>query len=176
MTDIDNQIKERPASSHTPQQAPAEPPRPIWSHPDFIAGMVIIVGAGWLLTHTTAMPVMTALLPVAMLGALIVLAALMIGRALLSGKASRKVAPRYSVFANGGAFLTIVLAIALYITGVVALGFYTSTAIMLPVVAWCFGYRDIKRLVLADVIFTGGLAVIFVVLMGQQLPAEFFIR
>ena len=70
----------------------------------------------------------------------------------------------------------IVLAIALYMAGVVALGFYTSTAIMLPVVAWCFGYRDIKRLLLADVIFTGGLAVIFVVLMGQELPAEFFTR
>lgn len=176
MTDIDHQIKERPTSSHAPQLAPTEPPRPAWSHPDFIAGMVIIVGAGWLLTHTPAMPVMTALLPVAMLSALIVLAALMIGRALLSVKASRKVAPRYSVFTNGGAFLGIVLAIALYIVGVVILGFYISTAIMLPVLAWCFGYRDIKRLVLADVIFTGGLAVIFVVLMGQQLPAEFFIR
>lgn len=176
MNDIDNQIKGRPTSSGSPQQASAEPPRPVWSHPDVIAGMVIIVGAGWLLTHTPAMPVMTALLPVTMLSALIVLAVLMIGRALLGGRNSRKVTARYPVFDRVGAFLGVVLAIVLYMAGVVALGFYTSTAIMIPVVAWCFGYRDIKRLVLADVIFTGGLALIFWVLMGQQLPAEFFIR
>ena len=176
MTDIDNQVNERDPSAQVASEPPAGSPRSVWTHPDLIAGIVIILAAGALLTRTTAMPVMTSLLPVAMLGALIVLAALMIGRALLGARSGRKIAPRYPVFANVGAFAGIVLAIALYMTGVVALGFYTSTAIMLPVVAWCFGYRDIKRLLLADVIFTGGLAVIFVVLMGQELPAEFFTR
>lgn len=176
MTDINKQVNERDPRAHVANEPPAGAPHSLWTHPDLIAGIVIILAAGALLTRTVAMPVMTALLPVVMLGALVVLAALMIGRALLGGRSGRKLAPRYPVFANAGAFAGIVLAIALYIAGVVALGFYTSTAIMLPVVAWCFGYRDIKRLLLANVIFTGGLALIFVVLMGQELPAEFFTR
>ncbi|BBI64888.1 hypothetical protein HSBAA_61940 [Vreelandella sulfidaeris] len=60
--------------------------------------------------------------------------------------------------------------------GVSLIGFYTTTAVMVPLVAWSFGYRDIKRLLLADLIFTGGLAIIFALLMGQDLPTEFFIR
>lgn len=176
MTDIDNQAKARDPSAHVTSEPLAGPPRPVWTHPDLIAGVIIVLASAALLAPTRAMPVMTALLPVAMLGALIVLAALMIARALLGGRNARKIAPRYPVFANVGAFLGIVAAIALYMAGVVMLGFYTSTALMIPAVAWCFGYRDIKRLLLADLIFTGGLAVIFVVLMGQELPAEFFTR
>ena len=47
---------------------------------------------------------------------------------------------------------------------------------MIPVVAWCFGYRSLKGVLLADLIFTGGIAIIFVVLMGQERPTEFFLR
>ncbi len=145
-------------------------------HHDLIAGVVIIAGASFLLTRATDMPPMSAVLPIAMLGALLVLSALMILRVLVRGRKGRPVAPRYHVFANRNRFFGTILSIALYTVGVSFIGFYTTTAVMIPVVAWCFGYRHIKRLLLADLIFTGGLAVIFVLLMGQELPAEFFIR
>ncbi|MCS2609779.1 tripartite tricarboxylate transporter TctB family protein [Halomonas dongshanensis] len=188
MTNIDNERDERDAST-SQSSSITSPSRgesgetslkamtpPLWSHPDLVAGVLIIVASALLLTRTSSMPFMTALLPVTMLGALIVLAALMVLRALVGGKGNRKLAPRFPVFSDAKAFWCIILAISLYMAGVATIGFYTSTAIMLPVVAWLFGYRDLKRLLLADIIFTGGLAVVFVVLMGQELPAEFFVR
>ena len=65
MTDIDNQVNERDPSAQVASEPPAGSPRSVWTHPDLIAGIVIILAAGALLTRTTAMPVMTSLLPVA---------------------------------------------------------------------------------------------------------------
>jgi hypothetical protein len=45
---------------------------------------------------------------------------------------------------------------------------------MVPAVAFCFGYRKPLGLALATIIFVGGIALIFMVLMNQELPPEFF--
>lgn len=145
-------------------------------HHDLVAGVGIMIGAGLLLLQTTEIPASSALLPIAILGALVVLAVLMILRVLVGASSKRPATPRYKVFTDRRRFVGVISCIAIYIVGVALLGFYTTTAVMIPVVAWCFGYRNVKRILLADLIFTGGLAVIFVVLMGQELPAEFFVR
>lgn len=145
-------------------------------HPDLIAGIAIIAIAGCLLLRTPEMPIMSAALPIAMLTALVGLAVLMILRVFVADRRESVKALRHPVFACWPRFVGIIVAIGLYVAGVSLIGFYTSTAVMVPVVAWCFGYRNIKRLLLADLIFTGGLTVIFVLLMGQDLPTEFFIR
>ncbi|MFC0338869.1 Tripartite tricarboxylate transporter TctB family protein [Kushneria avicenniae] len=142
--------------------------------PDLIAGVVIVLGAGVLLTRTTDMPGMTALLPVTMLSALIILGILMIGRCALRHR--RRTTASIKVFDNAKRFVGIIAAIAIYVAAVALLGFYTTTAVMIPVVAWCFGYRSLKGVLLADLIFTGGIAIVFVLLMGQELPTEFFLR
>ncbi|MCM2130232.1 tripartite tricarboxylate transporter TctB family protein [Larsenimonas rhizosphaerae] len=142
--------------------------------PDLIAGTVIVLGAGVLLTRTSDMPGMTALLPVTMLSALILLGVLLIGRCVLRRR-RQTVAP-IKVFDDAKRFFGIVASIAIYVAAVALLGFYTATAVMIPVVAWCFGYRSLKGVLLADLIFTGGIAIIFVLLMGQELPTEFFLR
>ncbi|KFF48545.1 hypothetical protein GY26_13390 [Gammaproteobacteria bacterium MFB021] len=148
--------------------------------PDLVAGIIIVLGAGALLSRTSDMPGMTALLPVTMLSALVVLGLLMIGRCLLRrrrrGDPEATAPAPLKVFDNARRFFGIVVAIAAYVAGVALLGFYTTTAVMIPVVAWCFGYRSLKGVLLADLIFTGGIAIIFVVLMGQELPTEFFLR
>lgn len=145
--------------------------------PDLIAGAVIVVSAGLLMLRTTDMPTMTALLPIMMLSALILLGVLLIGRCLLRRQRQQNGGfTPLSVFTDARRFLGIIISIGLYIAGITQLGFYSSTAIMVPVVAWCFGYRSLKGVLLADLIFTGSLAVIFVLLMGQDLPAEFFLR
>ncbi|KPQ20504.1 MULTISPECIES: tripartite tricarboxylate transporter TctB family protein [unclassified Halomonas] len=145
-------------------------------HHDLIVGLVVIVGASYLLTFALDMPPMSSVLPIAMLGALIVLSLLMVLRTLINIRNGRSMAHRYQVFVNKRRFFGITFAILAYSLGVSLIGFYTTTAMMIPAVAWCFGYRHIKRLLLADLIFTGGLAIIFVLLMGQDLPPEFFIR
>lgn len=153
------------------QTASRRPP-----HPDLIASIAIIVVAAFLLLRTPDMPTMSSLLPITMLSTLIGLSTLMILRVFLATRSERVKAPRHKIFDDGPRFLGIVASIGLYVAGVSLIGFYTTTAVMVPLVAWCFGYRDIKRLLLADLIFTGGLVVIFALLMGQDLPTEFFIR
>ena len=144
-------------------------------NPDLIAGIAIVLASGGLLTRTSDMPAMTALLPVTMLVVLMVLGALLVIRVFVDAKTAKEFAPKYEVFTHFRRFIGVVASIAVYVGGVAVIGFYTTTAVMVPVIAWCFGYRNIKRLLLADAIFTGGMALIFVVLMGQELPAEFFI-
>ncbi|RKD86928.1 MULTISPECIES: tripartite tricarboxylate transporter TctB family protein [Kushneria] len=155
-----------------PANTAHEPSRGI--DPDLIAGVIIVLGAGALLTRTSDMPGMTALLPVTMLSALILLGVLLIGRCVLRRR--RQTVAAIKVFDNAKRFIGIVASIAIYVAAVALLGFYTSTAVMIPVVAWCFGYRNLKGVLLADLIFTGGIAIIFVLLMGQELPTEFFLR
>lgn len=145
-------------------------------HPDLITGIAIIVVAGFLLLRTPDMPTMSSLLPITMLSTLIGLSILMILRFFAATRSERFKAPRHQIFENLPRFLGIVVAIGLYVASVSLIGFYTTTAVMVPLVAWSFGYRDIKRLLLADLIFTGGLAIIFALLMGQDLPTEFFMR
>ncbi len=139
-------------------------------HPDNIAGVVLIAVCAWLLTKVTDMPYMSALLPVTMLGAIIVLSVLMIVRNLIKSGA----VPVKPVFTSLPRFLLVVACVGGYVLAVGTLGFYTSTLVMLPVVAWLFGYRKPKGIALATLIFVGGIALIFLVLMNQSLPPEFF--
>ncbi|MFC0266789.1 tripartite tricarboxylate transporter TctB family protein [Kushneria aurantia] len=145
-------------------------------HPDIIAGVVIVIASALLLTRTSSMPAMSALLPVTMLVLLLVLGTVLMARVFLRRHSALGPVPKYQMFTNLRRFLGVVVSIVAYIAGVALVGFYTTTAIMIPIVAWCFGYRSLKGLLLADVIFVGGIAMIFVFLMGQELPAEFFIR
>lgn len=144
--------------------------------PDLIAGIVIVLAAGALLLRTAGMPAMTALLPVSMLSVLVLLGVFLIARCVIRLKRQGDAYAPTQVFDNARRFLGIAASIALYVAGVALLGFYTTTAVMIPAVAWCFGYRSLKGLLLADLIFTGGIAIIFVLLMGQELPTEFFLR
>jgi hypothetical protein len=138
--------------------------------PDNIAGVVLIAVCAWLLTKVTDMPEMSALLPLVMLGAIMALSALMIVRNIFKANAS-KIKP---VFTSLPRFLLVVCSVGFYVLAVANIGFYTSTLIMLPAVAWIFGYRNPKGIALATLIFVGGIALIFLVLMNQSLPPEFF--
>ncbi|WP_417843321.1 tripartite tricarboxylate transporter TctB family protein [Thalassospira sp.] len=137
---------------------------------DIIAGLVIVACSVWLFTETRDMPPMSALLPVVMLCAMALMGIILIGRTFLKPDLRSDRA----VFVAPRRFFLVVFAIGAYALGVATLGFYTSTTLMVPSVAWCFGYRKPFGLALATVIFVGGIALIFLVLMNQDLPTEFF--
>lgn len=172
-----NSPKATANASGTQLKRDDSPGRACGFDPDLIAGAIISLGAGGLLLRTTDMPAMTALLPVSMLSVLVLLGILLIVRCVIRLKRQDEAhtlsAP---VFDNARRFLGIAASISAYVAGVALLGFYTTTAVMIPVVAWCFGYRSLKGLLIADLVFTGGIAVIFVLLMGQELPTEFFLQ
>lgn len=132
----------------------------------------IVAASAAFLILSLDLPAMSAILPVAMLSAMIGLGILLIVTQYLRrdslednldfGKPSRVI----------GAFAAIVV----YALAVQFLGFYLSTIVMILVVAWAFGYRKWFGLALATAIFVGGIYLIFSILMGQRFPEEFFLR
>ena len=141
---------------------------------DGIAAAVVMLGASALLIWAVKMPTMSAMLPVAMLVFLIVLGAIMLVKNVIAlrrgaAKQARLVQRPKRAF---GAFFGIVA----YTVLVPLIGFYTSTIVMVPAVAWVFGYRNSARLMLGTAIFAASVFLVFSVAMGQQFPAEFFLR
>ena len=66
-----------------------------------------------------------------------------------------------------GAFLLIVA----YALATDFIGFYVSTAVTIPLVAWVFGYRSPMGLLIATVIVVGTIWAIFDFGMSQDFPA-----
>lgn len=141
----------------------------LWAEIGF--AVFILLSCGALLLTAIRLPTMSALLPVAMLLSLMALA----GGLCLSLYIRRVVLPTkpgaFALLPVLASFATIVA----YTLAVQFVGFYTSTIIMVPLVAWAFGYRKLFGLVLSTVIFVGGIYVIFSLLMGQRFPQEFFL-
>ena len=138
-----------------------------------IAAIVIMLGASALLVEAVPMPTMSAMLPIAMLVFLIGLGAIMLVRNVIvrrKGMVQERLVrrPKRAI----GAYFAIVI----YTLLVSLIGFYTSTVLMVPLVGWIFGYRNLPRLMLATAIFVGSIFVIFNLAMGQQFPVEFFLR
>lgn len=131
----------------------------------------IVLGCAALLAIALDLPTMSALLPVAMLICIIVLA-LMLGVSLITGRVET---PEQLSMERHGRIAGAFAAIFIYAIAVPLVGFYTSTIVMLPTVAWCFGLRNPRALALATTIFVGGVYLIFTVAMGQRFPQEFFL-
>ena len=140
---------------------------------DGIAGIVIMMGAAVVLFQAVKMPTMSAMLPVAMLVFLIVLGAIMLGQNVI---ALRRGVKQARVVSRPKRAFSAYFAMVAYAVLVPLIGFYTSTVLMVPIVAWAFGYRNPPRLLLATAIFAGSVFLIFNVAMSQQFPAEFFLR
>lgn len=140
---------------------------------DGIAGIVIILAAAALLFQAVKMPTMSAMLPVAMLVFLIVLGAILLGRNVIAQRRGVTQAP---VVRRPKRAFSAYFAMVAYAVLVPLIGFYTSTVLMVPIVAWAFGYRNPARLLLATAIFVGSVYAVFNFAMGQQFPAEFFLR
>jgi len=140
---------------------------------DGIAGIVIMVGAAALLIQAVKMPTMSAMLPVAMLVFLIVLGAIMLGQNVI---AQRRGVTQARAVRRPKRAISAYFAMVAYAVLVPLIGFYISTVLMVPIVGWAFGYRNLPRLLLATAIFSGSVFLVFNVAMGQQFPAEFFLR
>lgn len=138
-----------------------------------IAAIVIMLGASALLVEAVPMPTMSAMLPIAMLVFLIGLGAIMLVRNVI---VRRKGVVQERLVRRPKRAIGAYFAIVIYTLLVSLIGFYTSTVLMVPLVGWIFGYRNLPRLMLATAIFVGGIFVIFNLAMGQQFPVEFFVR
>lgn len=132
-----------------------------------ITAICLIVAAGGFLIPTMALPALPALLPAAMLVGLILLATAMLivdQRKASAGEENPPVvkAPMRVV----SAFALIVA----YAIAVELIGFYISTAVSLPLVAYAFGYRNPVGLAIATAIVLAAIYLIFSFSMSQDFP------
>ena len=136
--------------------------------PESLTAIGLFVAAAGLLFPTAQLQAISALLPATMLIAIMVFAVIMLvtdQRRAAAGEAAQRVtkAPKRVLWA----FL-LILAYALAVDFV---GFYVSTAVSIPLVAYLFGYRNPLGLAVATVIMLTMIYLIFGVAMSQEFPA-----
>lgn len=138
------------------------------TRPETLTALGTVVVAAGFLVPTFDMRPISALLPAAMLIGLIVLSALLLvtdQRKAAAGDEAKPVtqSPKRVI----GAFLLIVA----YAVATDFIGFYVSTVVTIPLVAWLFGYRNPVGLLMATVIVVGTIWLIFDFGMSQDFPA-----
>ena len=73
--------------------------------------------------------------------------------------------------------LGIIMAGALVlVTALPVLGFFTSFAILIPLIGWLLGYRHWRSMVFGTVLFLIPLYMLFVLFLGRPLPLEIWQR
>jgi putative tricarboxylic transport membrane protein len=65
---------------------------------------------------------------------------------------------------------------ALYIFAIDKIGYYTTTIIYIPVMAWLLGYRSKTVIIASTAIYLGVVLVVFDILFERELPEEFFMQ
>lgn len=136
--------------------------------PESLTALGIILVAAAFLIPTFGMRAMSALLPAAMLVGLIVLSVLLFlsdQRKAGAGEAAKPMmdAPKRVA----GAFLLIVA----YALATDFIGFYVSTVVAVPLVAFLFGFRHPLGLAVATLIVGGSIWLIFDFGMSQEFPS-----
>jgi putative tricarboxylic transport membrane protein len=142
-------------------------PTPRYLRPESLTAIATFVVAAGFLIPTAELSPISALLPFAMLGGLMVLSiALLIvdQRKAAAGKPAEKMTQ------SPLRVLAAFAAIAVFVVAVHFLGFYPCTIVSVPLVAWTFGYRSLPGLALATLIVVGGIYLIFSVAMAQDFP------
>ncbi|MEZ5837043.1 MAG: tripartite tricarboxylate transporter TctB family protein [Geminicoccaceae bacterium] len=138
------------------------------ARPETLTALGIIAVAAFFIIPTMDLQPISALLPVAMLSGMVILAVLLLiadQRKAVAGEAPEPMtkAPKRVL----GAFALIVA----YAIATQFIGFYLSTAISVPLVAFLFGYREPFGLALATVIVVGAIYLIFDFGMAQDFPS-----
>ncbi|TKW64946.1 MAG: tripartite tricarboxylate transporter TctB family protein [Paracoccus denitrificans] len=136
--------------------------------PETLTAIGIFVVAAAFVLPTFDLPAMAALLPAAMLISLMILAVFLLVKDQRRAAAHEPAAPmtkspRRVALAFG--------LVVLYALSVDFIGFYISTAISVPLIAYLFGFRNPAGLAIATVIVLLAIYLIFTLAMSQEFPA-----
>ncbi|WBU53980.1 tripartite tricarboxylate transporter TctB family protein [Paracoccus sp. SCSIO 75233] len=146
----------------------SNPDRSRLLRPETLTAIGIFVAAAVFIVPTFDLPPMAALLPAAMLVSLMILAAFLLvndQRKAAAGEPAETMtrSPKRVALAFG--------LVVLYALSVDFIGFYVSTAISVPLVAYVFGFRNPVGLATATVIVLAAIYLIFSIAMSQEFPA-----
>lgn len=79
-------------------------------------------------------------------------------------------------FIHTGRFILAVGMMAIYVFAIDELGYYTTTVIYVPTMAWLLGYRSKTVIIASTAIYLGIVLVVFDILFERELPEEFFMQ
>lgn len=136
--------------------------------PTIIISLCLFVASAALLFPATSLSKKAALLPVSMLVAMMVLTVILAIQELR--KARQESVPSKSKISSPKRIVGAMVSIFLFMVSADYFGFYLSTAVFLPVCAYCFGCRNVKVLIAADVIVVALIYVVFGLAMSKGFP------
>jgi len=136
--------------------------------PETLTALGIIAVAAGFIIPTVALKPISALLPAVMLIGMMALSSLLLIVDQKSASAGEDAKPMTTAPKRVlGAFALIIS----YAISVDLIGFYISTAVAVPLVAYVFGYRSLPGLALASCIVLGAIYLIFDFAMAQTFPS-----
>jgi len=141
--------------------------------PDAVGGLVAIGVCMFLEWQTLELPAASAIFPQMVLAGASILSIVMTVQGTLKGRPDD--AP-LRFFKNRRRFLIALGMTGLYVAGINTIGFYTSTAILVPAVSVVFGYRKPLTIAIATAGFIAGMALIFGAAMNYQFPPELLLQ
>ena len=132
-------------------------------------GTIILAAA--FLWPTADLSSLSALLPAAMLISLLALAVIML---VVDQQKAAAGAQAQAVTKAPKRVMSALALILLYTLSVDFVGFYISTAVFVPLVAYAFGYRSSVGLAIATVVVLASIYLLFGVVMSQGFPSGRF--
>jgi putative tricarboxylic transport membrane protein len=141
---------------------------------EFVVALVVLALAALGLVEAAAFPRASAYLPTAVLGLTCVLSLAWAAQSVAGMVRER---PRLRLDpAETRRLLTLAALSLLYAAGIVEVGFFTSTALFIPLSALLLGYRDARGLVISTVAFAILLYAVFGLLLRTPLPPELVLQ
>jgi len=136
--------------------------------PTIIISLCLFVASAALLFPATKLSQKAAMLPVFMLVSMMVLTVILAIQELRKARTGK--APSKSKINSPNRVVGAMVSIFLFMLSADYLGFYLSTAVFLPACAYCFGCRNVKVLIAADVIVVAVIYVVFSLAMSKGFP------
>jgi len=140
--------------------------------PDVVGGILTVAVCAFLGWETRSLPASSAIFPNMVLFLALVLGIAMAVQGFIKSGGKEDRPARF--FKNRRRFFIAIGLTVLYILGINTLGFYSSTAILVPVIALVFGYRRPLVIVLSTIVFVIATYLLFGVAMDYRFPPEFF--
>jgi putative tricarboxylic transport membrane protein len=135
-----------------------------------MAGLVLVAFAAFAWNEAGRIRGAAAFFPSIVIGALGVFSLIYLVRSVLAGRPGEAMFERWWIFA---AALVISL---VYVNLVVRIGYVTSTAVFIPVLAWVIGFRRPVYIAVTTVVYLASVYLLFEIVFRRPLPTELLLE
>jgi len=138
---------------------------------ELVTALFLVIASGIGFFVVLGYPAASKIMPVAIMTGVFLLSVVWAIQLLMSGELrtqSQALVDKATKRRLGVAFA----GLALMLLGVSTLGFFTTYVVVIPLMAWSLGYRNVRGIALGTGIFCVALYVIFKVILNRPLPLE----